>query len=359
MTIIGRDTGNTVLVAGAAVAHLDAAAREVSATCWSSSRDINARAFDAVSVALELTERDRATLPDRAAADPGAIYASFVHALGEGPTASRVIDQVAADVDRLTRLLFYRSSAAHQDNAGITPSTEAPVEVIIPFRSRPETPLRATNLRAVVESLSHQGLPRGSYRITVVEESTTTAIPPDVLELIDRHIQIPYDGTFNKALALNSGTRDAPPEAILCFLDGDIALDDTFLARNAGRVTARPDAAHLPYGDMFCLRASDSHRVRSGEQATDAARDGYVLTHPPGGCVLLTGRQFQAVGPFDDRFLGWGGEDREFIDRAEQVGPVLRHPELLIHLYHERPAMRESRAEIMSCIAPRKKEIAT
>ncbi len=359
MTIIGRDTDSTVLVAGAAVAHLDAAAREVSATCWSSSRSVSARAFDAVSVALELTECDRATLPDQAAADPGGVYASFVHALRECPTAGQMIDQAAAEVDRVTRLLFYRSSAARKDTADITAPLEAPVEVIIPFRAIPEAPLRATNLRAVVESLSRQELPRGSYRITVAEESTMSSVPPDLLELIDRHIQIPHDGTFNKALALNSAAQDSLADTILCFLDGDIALDDTFLARNAGRVAARPDAVHLPYRDMFCLRATDSDRVRAGEQAGDVARDGYVLTHPPGGCVLLTGRQFQIVGPFDERFVGWGGEDREFIDRAERVGSVLRHPEMLIHLYHERPAMRESRAEIMSCVAPQKEEVAT
>lgn len=166
---------------------------------------------------------------------------------------------------------------------------------------------------------------------------------------VDHYIQIPYDGPFNKSQAINRGVAEGALEGdTLCLLDGDILPDPGFLLRNGCRVLSSPEAAHLPYIDMFCLSADDSEALRIEGLAIDWARSGYVITHPPGGCVILGHSLFQASGGFDERFAGWGGEDREFIDRVSRVAPIERHGELLIHLYHERPPMRSDRQTIMA-----------
>ncbi|WFR67528.1 galactosyltransferase-related protein [Curtobacterium flaccumfaciens] len=254
---------------------------------------------------------------------------------------------LADDIESRSRLLFHRSTA---EQAALPPArpTDQHVAVVIPFRSSVDTPLRTANLRAVVTALEHQQMPRDQYSITVVEEASETTVPDDILARIDTSIQIPYTGPFNKALALNAGVAPAPADAVLCLLDGDIFPDGHFLARNASRVATRPDLAHLPYSDMFCLLPHDSARIRRGEQPGEASRNGYVITHPPGGCVFLTAALYRTVGGFDERFVGWGGEDRDFINRIEAHTEIRRHPELLTHLHHERPNMRSDRDEIMT-----------
>lgn len=339
--IRGRTFDPRNSIAGAAVAYLDPNSRDVSATCWASSQDVNtaaARWFGLV--ARDLGEP----------VDAAAVFLELRAEL-ETQTASAELVMLADEVESRSRLLFHRSIP---EQAPMPPARAASqhVAIVIPFRSSSATPLRTANLRTVVHALERQQLPRDQYSIIVVEEAADTAVPDDLVSRVDTFIRLPYTGPFNKALALNTGVEAAPSDAVLCLLDGDIAPDEHFVARNASRVATRPDEAHLPYSDMFCLLPEDSAAIRRGEQPGHTARNGYVITHPPGGCVFLTAALYRAVDGFDERFVGWGGEDRDFINRIEARTNVRRHPELLTHLHHERPRMRESREEIMTTIAP-------
>ncbi|MEU6147724.1 galactosyltransferase-related protein [Streptomyces sp. NPDC047081] len=165
---------------------------------------------------------------------------------------------------------------------------------------------------------------------------------------LDKYIHVPYTGPFNRALAMNRGAEQAADGSILCLLDGDILPDEEFILRNAARVSQDPSHLHLPYSDMFCLLPADSATMASDGYRPGREHNGYLITHPVGGCVWITRESFMSAGGFDENFKGWGGEDRDFADRAHKVAPIRRHPELLSHLFHERPVMPSSRKEIMA-----------
>lgn len=59
---------------------------------------------------------------------------------------------------------------------------------------------------------------------------------------------------------------------------------------------------------------------------------------PVGGCVVVMRKAFEEVGGYDERFRGWGEEDRAFVMALETlVSPMSRIRGRLFHLWHERP----------------------
>lgn len=339
MRIAGqRRISPPLLLAGAATVALVRSSRNVSATCWESSRALNEET-------RALLER-HGMIPD-ACTRASDIFDHVLRALRTRPVTPEMAD-LARRIETDTRLIFRRASVGLA--AAPQFSCPAPLRVVVPYRATAQSPDRRENLIAVLRALNTQSLPRADYTIIVVEEATVTTIPTETLPLIDRIVTIADDGPFNKALAMNAGAAGAPADTLLCLLDGDILPDDGFLARNFSRLHDDPEVLHLPYTDMHCLLPEDSARLRGGERPGSAALDGWTITHPPGGCVFVSARLYRKAGGFDERFLGWGGEDREFVDRVQSLADVRRHPELLLHLDHERPDMRSDRDEIMSVL---------
>ncbi len=54
-----------------------------------------------------------------------------------------------------------------------------------------------------------------------------------------------------------------------------------------------------------------------------------------GGSFAITGKAYFEIGGFDESFVGWGGEDNEFWERAQtlKLWPYGYLP--LVHLWHE------------------------
>ncbi|MER6085445.1 galactosyltransferase-related protein [Streptomyces sp. NPDC001833] len=341
-----RDIDAASWVAGAVVTHLDATSPTVSATCWSSSRQLNEIAFTFFTSVAGDHHLDVNDLREQATSSPADL---FDHARGLlAPHTSANLERMAAMIEAETRLVFHRSLVSAARTTESTSPVERPVDVVIPYRSTPDNPLRARNLVAVLSALQHQTAQHGAYRITVVEESDAPTVPTNPQMPLDNYIHVPYTGPFNRALAMNRGAQQAADGSILCLLDGDILPDEEFILRNAARVSQDPSHLHLPYSDMFCLLPADSATMASDGYRPGREHNGYLITHPVGGCVWITRESFVSAGGFDENFKGWGGEDRDFADRADKVAPIRRHPELLTHLFHERPVMPSSRKEIMA-----------
>jgi hypothetical protein len=70
-------------------------------------------------------------------------------------------------------------------------------------------------------------------------------------------------------------------------------------------------------------------------------RDELTMLHPVitqnlrGGSIAALRHAYDAIGGFDEEFVGWGGEDDDFWDRAETSGKTYRYGYLpIVHLYH-------------------------
>lgn len=348
------------VLAGAAVAGLDPAARTYSAPRWKAhERDYQATIVELCRIGEYHNPLHNILRSMITAADVTRYYDELVDMLHE----CLRLPGFGGRVDRLARMtadkvrLYYLAvpaEAIHEtgrEEAPVRSSIRMPsIRVVIPFRARPDQSLRLRNLHACLDTLHRQTIDRSLLHITLVEsdeDARHQARFEAADSPVDRYLFHRDAGPFNKAAALNLGAAGASGDEVLCLLDADMLLAPRLLELAAPRVG--DGNALLPYTDAFCLdpACSEGFREAVRHRLSPDTWSGYMLRRPPGGCVMVTAADFRALGGFDTRFTGWGGEDRDFVERLEARGRVERLIGAMVHLHHERPAMREDHDGIM------------
>ncbi|HXH40006.1 MAG TPA: galactosyltransferase-related protein, partial [Thermoanaerobaculia bacterium] len=59
-----------------------------------------------------------------------------------------------------------------------------------------------------------------------------------------------------------------------------------------------------------------------------------VIQNLHGGSVAITRGAYAAIGGFDEDFVGWGGEDNDFWERAETLRATRFGYLPIVHLWH-------------------------
>jgi hypothetical protein len=367
----------TRLTAYAVLAH-DPAVPGIAADYWEKSEthyrtvDTALAAFVADGPAASAYQ-DVVTDPTAAAAQH-TLRAAVAELLGELPSERRGLAAAVAEADRHIWIDYHLGAdytAQAPPAAPVAPRAPrvrsprpgAPaVHVVIPFRDRAGG-LRTRNLLACLQALADQeGGP--DHHVTVVETDSEPR-SREVLEgVVDRYVFARKDGLFNKAWAVNVGVVEAVggasarDDAYLCVLDADILVDRHFVARNAERLRTGGHGTHLPFRWSLSLDGPSTLRaigLRDGGAAdvSDSVLRGLLLREPPGGCVWLRSHVFHAVGGFDERYEGWGGEDDDVVARLAAAAPLHRFDDALLHLDHPRPEMtRDDGAPFNAHIEP-------
>lgn len=153
-------------------------------------------------------------------------------------------------------------------------------------------------------------------------------------ELIEGHHD---DGLFNRAAAVNAAAAQTEAE-VLVIADGDVIPpqvgDAVALAAETGRaVLAYQFDGYTPLTAEMTDRALDGYDGRwdtpQGVSRGDRSKD-HISS-----CVVVPRALFDLVSGMDERFHGWGPEDREFHHRLRVLGGgVLRVPGQVFHLHH-------------------------
>lgn len=200
-------------------------------------------------------------------------------------------------------------------------------------------PARKANLKTVLEWLALLQ----PAEVLVIEQDVAPSLSdlPSIPGL--RSVFAYNPGPFNKSWGLNIGARFAVG-SVLAFGDADVLCGSlpAAVAQCRGNVLAvRPfsgirdlDAAEsaLVREDLSCLR-DPSFTQRPADRKA-------IGEFPPicGGIVLFRRELFGVVGGWDERFLGWGGEDDAMdIKLRRAMVPVgVLNVEDGFHLWHER-----------------------
>ena len=316
-------------------------------------RGLEAALADALVPLLERSPADRAHLGELIAAADAHVLVDYHN----GPLADRSAAEVSvAEVSAWAR----QRAAGTNGTAGTagtpgtsgtpgTPGTRSAgtrAVIVIPFRDRVGG-ARTRNLLACLAALRDQDGHGDEVSVTVVESDSAPTWRDTVEPLVDHYVFARHDGHFNKSWAVNVGVRETPGEPeLVCVLDTDILADRRFLSRNLDRMAREPElSAFLPYRRMFCLDLESSAaairgRCERGEADVplDAVRS-LVLKEPPGACLWARTTIFDAIGGFDERYQGWGGEDDDVVARLSLAGRFTRFDDPLLHLAHPRPEM--------------------
>lgn len=169
----------------------------------------------------------------------------------------------------------------------------------------------------------------------VVEQSAWSEmrgfLPPWVRYV---HTPLPFpDMPYCRSWALNVGARVAKGK-ILVFHDNDMLIPQAYAAELWGRYEAGYEVMNLKRF-IFYLTERHSQEIESRHRVGLARPPEVIMQNAEGGGSVAMGTDaFFAIGGYDESFVGWGGEDNEFWERAQtlRVWPYGYLP--IVHLWH-------------------------
>lgn len=168
----------------------------------------------------------------------------------------------------------------------------------------------------------------------VVEQSPRAEIAAALPAWV-RHVHTPPpagETRYSRAWAFNVGARAARAE-LLVFHDGDILVPRGY-AR--ALLDARAAGAEVIDLKRFLFELTEAQNTAALSERLDRLRGALerIRQNAHGGTLAVTRTAFFELGGFDESFVGWGGEDNEFWERAalRRVHPWGCLP--FVHLWH-------------------------
>ncbi|CAO3429837.1 tetratricopeptide repeat protein [Azospirillum argentinense] len=267
---------------------------------------------------------------------PGAAVSFYEMALAIDPRDEGSRDRLAAQATA------YRARRAILDGAGPDGRLDLrDVTILVPFRADSED--RKRNLRWIVSFL----LKHADTAVLIGEDK---AGPSDVADALGpelaarcRHLHLTGNDTpFTHKAHLLNRMVEAAETPIVALHDTDVVVDPVqyALARDAVRGGA---AMAFPYnGLFFWILGREVHRFGHTLSAAplNAVCPRFPLMHrdSPGGGAFFDRAALLAAGGYNERFVSWGYEDDEIVERLRRLGlRVERVPGPLYHLEHARP----------------------
>lgn len=152
-------------------------------------------------------------------------------------------------------------------------------------------------------------------------------------------------GSFNRSASRNALAFEAAGR-ILVFLDADSWVPPDQIAEAVRRIGTSQGAWCFPFDRYYALSPSGSTQVWMNQIPEEGPDYEFVfpgpdpVDRPPsvGGCLVVDKSTFFGVHGYDERFIGWGEEDRAiFLALKTLVHPEVRIPGDLYHYWHPHP----------------------
>ncbi|PYQ27819.1 MAG: hypothetical protein DMF56_18260 [Acidobacteria bacterium] len=169
----------------------------------------------------------------------------------------------------------------------------------------------------------------------VVEQSSTREIEPALPNWV-RYLHTPIpspDFDYSRSWTFNAGAGIAHGR-ILVLHDNDMLVPQHYAREILARANEGWSFIDLKRF-VFYLDARYTQRLfDTGLLSTDVHTR--VVQNLQGGSVIAARDAYFDIGGFDESFIGWGGEDNDFRERADAHGGVYPFGYLpMVHLYHE------------------------
>ncbi|MBI1284708.1 MAG: hypothetical protein GC183_10275 [Thiobacillus sp.] len=269
-----------------------------------------------------LTLRNRAeqfeTAPDGSGYRCDWQWTSDLHAPKVLPFLGRLLMQRALDDHPIRRL------SQPEFNSG-----QPAVSFIIGHRGMARLP----HLLATLESIA--GQQDVGIECIVVEQDVQPLLRGHLPAWVRHiHTSLPVaDMPYARSWAFNVGVKQARGR-LLVLHDNDILVPADYASLNLLRVAQGYEVVNLKRFIFFMCEASTNGLFTSGAGLTGATPDSIMQNAEGGGSVAITRDAYDRIGGMDESFIGWGGEDNEFWERAQtcKVWPYGYLP--LVHLWH-------------------------
>lgn len=195
---------------------------------------------------------------------------------------------------------------------------------------------RIPHLLAVLSTIASQR--DVSLECIVVEQSPrpelARRLPPWVRYA---HQDWPEDLGYGRAHAFNLAAELARAP-LLVMHDNDMLIPDDYVTSLSRRAREGFEVVNLKRF-IFYLERSETRRFFESGRLSRAPKIETVLQNLlGGGSVAITKHAFREIGRFDESFVGWGGEDVDFWERAQTRRVFSWGCLPLVHLWHPRQA---------------------
>jgi len=141
------------------------------------------------------------------------------------------------------------------------------------------------------------------------------------------------DDPFNRSKARNRAVEKTDAD-VLVFADGDTLIPFE-------QVEAGLEMLHLswviPYREYFNLTRELSHQIVAKSRTLERPkrRDWQFKPLSWAGVLIVTREMYEAIGGYDERFVGWGWEDVAFRVKLDaEVSHHVRTDGYVCHLWH-------------------------
>ena len=190
---------------------------------------------------------------------------------------------------------------------------------------------RLPQLLLTLRSIAGQGDAR--IECIVVEQSHRREVE-GALPAWVRYIHQPVSESdpYNRAATFNEGAL-AARGSILVLHDNDLLVPKRYAAEVVEHARQGWKAIDLKRF-IFYFSERETERVIGAQRLTLTERSESVIQNSHGGSVAITRDGYAAIGGLDEDFVGWGGEDNDFWERAETLHATRFGYLPLIHLWH-------------------------
>lgn len=169
----------------------------------------------------------------------------------------------------------------------------------------------------------------------VIEQDTTQRIKDQLpawvryVHIIPQSEAMPY----SRSWAFNIGACQAKSRCLI-FHDNDLLVPNCYASEMVARLRRGFEFINLKRF-VFYLDEGTTRSVLNHQDATPhICFESITQNLQGGGSIGASKDSFFDIGGFDERFVGWGGEDSEFWERA-QTKPCWQKAYLpLLHLWH-------------------------
>ena len=215
------------------------------------------------------------------------------------------------------------------------------ISFVVPHRGTERVPLLLSVLNSILAQTDV------TVECIVVEQNQRREVDdlPDGVRYI--HLPHPTDAAgWRKSWAFNVGVEAAQADIVVCH-DGDILVPQRYAAEVLVRLGKGYEVAHLQRF-LFCMGRSDTDAfLQSGVLSVFTPER--VRQNWQGGTVAIRKDAFWRIGGYDERFVGWGGEDNEFYDRCRTISGWHSGYLPFVHLWHESQPEKMSRDRVANC----------
>ncbi|RUM35529.1 MAG: hypothetical protein DSY58_06750 [Desulfobulbus sp.] len=193
---------------------------------------------------------------------------------------------------------------------------------------------RLPQLLATLKSIAGQ---RGCrFECIVVEQDTEQVVRPHLPDWV-RYIHTPLpdaDMAYSRAWAFNVAAKEAQAD-FLIFHDNDLVIPAVYGKELYKYYCRGFEVVNLKRFIFYLDQRSSEYVCRKSTLQLSPKIDSIMQNAEGGGSIGIARNAFFEIGGFDERFIGWGGEDNEFWERAltRKVYPYGYLP--LVHLWHQ------------------------